>query len=63
MLSADHPKFITTCEEDEDGNLAITFPDELLEAMGWHEGTVLDINVIAGQISIREHTGSTPDET
>ena len=63
MLSADQSKFATTCEEDEEGNLVLLFPDDLLETMGWHEGTVLDINVIAGQISIRESAGSTPSET
>ena len=59
MLSADPSKFITTCEEDEEGNLVLLFPDELLEAMGWHEGTMLDISAIAGQISIRECAGET----
>lgn len=63
MLSADPSKFITTCEEDEEGNLVLLFPDELLEAMGWHEGTMLDISAIAGQISIRECTDVASGET
>jgi bifunctional DNA-binding transcriptional regulator/antitoxin component of YhaV-PrlF toxin-antitoxin module len=53
MLSADPSKFITTCEEDEEGNLVLTFPDELLEAMGWGEGTCLDIDVIGNGIVLR----------
>lgn len=46
--------YITPCSEDEDGNLVITFPDELLEAMGWCEGTVLDISAIGGRIVLQE---------
>jgi bifunctional DNA-binding transcriptional regulator/antitoxin component of YhaV-PrlF toxin-antitoxin module len=53
MLSAESPNFITQCEEDEDGNLILNFPDELLEAMGWGEGTVLDIDVVGNGIVLR----------
>jgi bifunctional DNA-binding transcriptional regulator/antitoxin component of YhaV-PrlF toxin-antitoxin module len=53
MLSAESPNFITQCEEDEDGNLVLTFPDELLQAMGWGEGTILDIDVIGNGIVLR----------
>jgi len=49
-----NPSFITTCEEDEDGNLAFEIPEELLEAMGWKEGTTLDIGVLPGTIVLRE---------
>jgi bifunctional DNA-binding transcriptional regulator/antitoxin component of YhaV-PrlF toxin-antitoxin module len=54
MPTAEYPKFITTCEEDEDGNLILNFPDELLDAMGWKEGTNLDISVIGERIVLRE---------
>jgi hypothetical protein len=54
MLSVDSPKFITTCEEDEEGNLVLNFPDELLEAMGWKEGTTLDIDVLNDRLVLRE---------
>ena len=54
MQSVESPKFITTCEEDEEGNLIINFPDELLDAMGWREGTLLDINAIEGRLILRE---------
>jgi hypothetical protein len=50
----EYPKFITTCEEDEDGNLILPFPEELLEAMGWGEGTTLDLDVIGDRLVIRE---------
>jgi hypothetical protein len=53
-MSNDQPGFITQCEEDEDGNLALNFPDELLETMGWTEGTVLDIQALPGRIVLRE---------
>jgi bifunctional DNA-binding transcriptional regulator/antitoxin component of YhaV-PrlF toxin-antitoxin module len=53
MPSAEYPNFITQCEEDEDGNLILNFPDELLEAMGWGEGTVLDIDVVGNGIVLR----------
>lgn len=48
------PSFITTCTEDEEGNLVLNFPDELLEAMGWQEGTTLDISVVGARIVLRE---------
>jgi len=54
MLSAEYPKFITNCEEDEDGNLVLAFPEELLEAMGWGDGTTLDIDVLGDRLIIRE---------
>jgi hypothetical protein len=56
MPGAESPSFITTCEEDEDGNLILNFPDELLDAMGWKEGTTLDISVIGERIVLREVT-------
>jgi hypothetical protein len=54
MPSADFPKFITTCEEDEDGNLILPFPEELLEALGWSEGTTLDFDLIGDRLIVRE---------
>ena len=49
-----NPSFITTCEEDENGDLALDIPQELLEALGWGEGTVLDISALPGRIVLRE---------
>jgi hypothetical protein len=57
-----NPSFITTCEEDEDGNLAFEIPEELLEAMGWGEKTVLDISVLPGTIILREVKSGGQDE-
>jgi antitoxin component of MazEF toxin-antitoxin module len=48
------PSFVTTCPEDEDGNLLFEIPEELLEAMGWSEGTELSIEALPGTIVLRE---------
>jgi hypothetical protein len=53
-MALDNPSFITTCTEDEDGNLVINFPDELLDATGWSENTILDISVIGGRLILTE---------
>jgi hypothetical protein len=53
-MPTETPKFITHCEEDEDGNLVLNFPEELLDAMGWGEGTFLDIDVLGDRLIIRE---------
>ena len=50
----EYPKFITTCDEDEDGNLILNFPEELLEALGWTEGTTLDFDILGDRLVIRE---------
>lgn len=34
--------YITPIEKDEEGNLLLTFPDELMETMDWKEGEVLE---------------------
>ena len=48
------PSFITTCSEDEDGAIILDIPEELLEALGWGEGTNLDISTLPGTIVLRE---------
>jgi bifunctional DNA-binding transcriptional regulator/antitoxin component of YhaV-PrlF toxin-antitoxin module len=53
-MAFDKPSFITECSEDEEGNLVLNFPDELLEAMGWGEGTTLDISVVGDRIVLQE---------
>jgi bifunctional DNA-binding transcriptional regulator/antitoxin component of YhaV-PrlF toxin-antitoxin module len=62
-MHSDSPKFITHCEEDEDGNLTLLFPDELLDAMGWGDGTTLDIDVVGDRVIFREVRPDTPEET
>jgi len=46
--------YITVCEEDENGSLILEIPDQILEAQGWKEGTVLDITAENGTILLRE---------
>ena len=46
--------YVTTCTEDEDGSLILDIPDELLDAMGWSEGTELCVEAFAGSIILRE---------
>jgi hypothetical protein len=53
-MAFDKPSFITECSEDEEGNLILNFPDELLEAVGWGEGTTLDISVVGERIVLQE---------
>ena len=48
------PSFITTCSEDEDGNLIFDIPEEILDTMGWAEGTLLDVSALPGRIVLRE---------
>ena len=48
------PSFITSCSEDEEGNVILDIPEELLEALGWGEGTVLDISALPGSIVLRK---------
>ena len=54
MPGSEYPKFVTTCGEDEDGNLILNFPEELLEALGWSEGTTLDLDILGDRLIIRE---------
>jgi antitoxin component of MazEF toxin-antitoxin module len=61
-MALDNPSFITTCSEDEDGNLLLEFPDELLQAMGWGEGTSLDISVVGERIVLTEVERSDSDK-
>jgi bifunctional DNA-binding transcriptional regulator/antitoxin component of YhaV-PrlF toxin-antitoxin module len=46
-------RYITHCEEDEDGNLILTFPDELLDTLDWHEGDELEFDVLQDRITMR----------
>ena len=38
----------------EDGSAVITFPDEMMEELGWSEGTVLDISEEDGVIILKK---------
>lgn len=34
--------YILEVEEDDNGELFLTFPDELMEELGWQEGDILN---------------------
>lgn len=55
--------YTTKCETDEEGNLVLEFPDELLDAMGWEEGTELEFDMLPNTIILREVRPDTPEET
>jgi hypothetical protein len=46
--------YVTTCTEDENGDLVFDIPEELLDAMGWSEGTELSVEALPGSIILRE---------
>lgn len=54
MLGSNKPTYVVTCEEDNEGNLIIPIPEELLDATGWGEGTTIDIGYLPGTIVFRE---------
>ena len=44
----------STCTEDEDGSIIFDVPEELIDALGWKEGTELTVEAFAGAIILRE---------
>lgn len=50
----DLDSFTITLEEDDEGNLILPFPDELLDALGWVEGDTLEIYTVHKQIVFRK---------
>ena len=42
------------CEEDEEGNIVLTFPDQLLDALEWGEGDELDVQIVGDGIVFRK---------
>lgn len=51
-----NPKsYVVKLEQDENGDLLLPFPDELLNDMGWKEGTELDWKILEnGSVEITE---------
>jgi len=47
------PTYVTTVLEDGD-DLVITFPDSLMEDMGWKSGDVLEWSIQDGQAFIKK---------
>lgn len=49
-------RIVTTLQTDEDNNLVLDFPSELLEVLDWREGDSLSIEALHGRILLRKVT-------
>ena len=50
-----HDKATTTVQEDPDtGDAIITFPDDMMEELGWKEGDLLDFSVENGVFIVKK---------
>ena len=58
MLEENNVNLTTKLSSDENGDLILEFPDELLQAVAWSEGDVLGIEVFAGRIIFRKLEGA-----
>jgi hypothetical protein len=47
-------KYEELFHENIDGDIILTFPDDIIEATGWKEGDTLDFEVIAGNLHIKK---------
>ncbi len=54
MLEENNVNLTTKLSSDENGDLILEFPDELLQAVDWSEGDVLGIEVFAGRMIFRK---------
>ena len=54
MLEENNVNLTTKLSSDENGDLILEFPDELLQVVDWSEGDVLGIEVFAGRIIFRK---------
>lgn len=52
--TTENTQLTTKLSSDENGNLILDFPDELLQAVNWKEGDVLGIELFAGRIIFRK---------
>jgi hypothetical protein len=52
-MPSDTTTYFTTCGEDEDGNVILDLPPELIDSMGWGEGTVLEIELLEKGMRLR----------
>ena len=54
-MSQPSRKWTTTVEEDpETGDAIITFPDDMMEELGWKEGDLLDFQVENGVFVVKK---------
>ena len=52
--TTENTQLTTKLSSDENGNLILDFPDELLQAVNWKEGDVLGIEIFAGRVIFRK---------
>ena len=59
MVNNTTNKWVVEIGMDEDGSLVLPFPVELLDQVGWHEGTELLWNVEDdGTVTMRDKNGT-----
>lgn len=42
----------TTLQEMDNGDALLSIPDEILDSLGWEDGTELDISIVGNSIRI-----------
>jgi hypothetical protein len=57
MPEPDAQFFTTHVQEDEDGDLILTFPDGFLDAVGWREGDELEFSAFGNRMQITKVAG------
>jgi hypothetical protein len=63
MALASKMENILTLEENDDDELFLELPDELFEALGWDDGTILTWDIIGDSIRISKAPEETVGET
>ena len=56
-------RYIGNVVEDEDGELLLEFPIDLLNQMGWDEGTLLEWIIEEEQVMLKEAENAREDKT
>ena len=54
MLEHNNDNLTTKLSSDDNGDLVLDFPEEILQAVGWSDGDTLGIEVFAGRIIFRK---------
>jgi bifunctional DNA-binding transcriptional regulator/antitoxin component of YhaV-PrlF toxin-antitoxin module len=46
----EHSGILTKLETDENGDIVLPFPDEILDSLDWKEGDTLNVDIFAGRL-------------
>ena len=57
MQESNTQSFTTYVQEDEDGNILLEFPDEILDTIGWAEGDELEFSTCGNTMQITKVAG------